>query len=222
MKYVLKKPATLLFMVIVIILGISIGYDVGSMGLLSTRLSVITVRILILISFIYMDFLVFRDLNSSMVLFRNKSLLKFFKSVIKIEMLLVFIFSLLLFIPIILLNFSMFLKEFNYFVLMIINFNVVMTFCISIVRLIDVGINKRSLSSIIFILSFIAIDLIMDEFYFDIIGLSSIFILPLEFNLLTYFLVLFVLITSIIMITFLTLYEISRKDYLIKNEEVNI
>lgn len=222
MKYVLKKPITLFFMIIVVILGITIGYDVYSMELLTTRLSVNTVRIIVLISFIYIDSIIFRDLSSSMILFRNKNLPNFFKSVIKSEVKLTFIFSLLLFIPIILLNISMFLKEFKYFILMIINFNAMVSFFICIIRLIDVRINKRTLSSIIFMSSFIIIDFLMGEFFYDMIGLSSIFVFPIVFNLETYFLILILVLIATIMLTILSILQMSKKDYLIKSEETVI
>lgn len=222
MKYVLKKPITLFFMIIVIILGITIGYDVYSMDLLTTRLSVNTVRIIVLISFIYIDSIIFRDLSSSMILFRNKNLSNFFKSVIKSEVIVTFIFSLLLFIPIILLNISMFLKEFKYFILMIINFNVMISFFICIIRLIDVRINRRTLSSIIFMSSFIIIDFLMGEFFYDMIGLSSIFVFPIVFNLETYFLILILVLIATIMLTILSILQMSKKDYLIKSEETVI
>ena len=227
MIYILKKPLTVAFLGIIFLFGFLIGYDLEGdfLAYFSFRITIPTVRYMVLMIILYIDCLVFRSLNSSMILFRNKSLLDFFKNVMKQEIKVVMIFSFFLFVPILFLNLSKVIDYASYFILIFLNFVVIVFFLITVIRIIDIWVNKRTLSTIIGFISFVAIDYFTQEIIFNSqfqnpITLNDIFILPLKLPLSIYALLLFVLIIATLMLSILSILQMSKKDYLIKNDEI--
>lgn len=226
-KYILKKPITICFVVITFLLGFLIGFDINKDFWLyfETKMTISTVRYVLFIIFLYIDCIILKDLNRSMIVFRNHSILSFFRKTILEEIKLIILFAFVFFSPIFLFNLNVLKSDWFTICLLFLNFGMILYLLISMIRLIDIRINKRFLSSAIGFVIFLTLDFVLEEMIFksstltNPIILADIFVLPLKLPLNLYIPLFILFFFTSVMLTFIFIFKLSKKDYLLKNEE---
>lgn len=223
MKNLLKNNQLVLILATQIFIGIYIGLNIGNeMENYLVFLSNIAIRYLLIFLSLYIDYIVYVNLSQAPIIMRYKSKEKHYKKIICTEILFKLIEFILISIIVMILNINMAIKYINIFLMLIFNFLMISQLFSSIIKLIDSYIKNKILSNIIFLFIFVNIDFILEHFIFFFgtdsqISLGEIFILPAiidNYILLAIFLILIWIFLSNIFIANLT-----RKDYLLNQNE---
>lgn len=207
-----------------LIIGFVIGVDLNDnfLQLYMAKMGQIPARYTIIVVILFIDYFVFEDINHYIYIFRYKSVSHFItKSIIKeltISLLLLF----MLHFPVFFFNIRGFINNIVIMLLVILNITVVFSVILSMIRFINVWINNRILSTSVFMLLFIGIDILLNHysfFYFEtyIFEFDSLLILPYVYPF--YPLIISAMITIDLTLLYTTSKLMKERDYIIKQHE---
>ena len=223
MKKIIKNHTIIMCILFGIILGFIIGRDISKdfLELYLGKLAQIPTRYIIIIVVLFVDYHIFNNINYTSVIFRHKSLLNFFWKCLIRGIKYISLFFISLNFPIFILNMKDYIANINVVGVCAINGITINVLFISIVRLIDVFLKHRTLSSCLFIVIFTLLDFILAHYnffafanvYFDF---SYLFVLPSIYNY--YHIIFFILILLIIIIICISASLSIKKDYVLNDK----
>lgn len=163
MRYTLKKPIIIWCFIIMFLIGIVFGQGMDNdfLALYLGRLTIITFRYAIIIVTLLTDYLVFENLNHYTILCRYKSLDCFILKAILIEALITILLTITFNIPIIIFNFNILEIVIKPTILFITNTIIIMLLFTSLIRLFNIWINNRVLSSSIIFALYVLCDFVV-------------------------------------------------------------
>ncbi len=223
MRKMILSPFFICCIIIVIIIGYFIGYDISRdfYNLYIGKLTLVPTRYILLSLIIFASNMLYNSYSNPVIIVRKKTFFDFFIFIIKNEILFFLILFIFLHIPIFILNFNNFINNINNIIKIVINFVLVAILLSNLVKLIDIKIKNRIISSCGIIILFTLFDFILEHLSFSIFSeiyfeFSYIFILPTIYNGYIYIMIFILIIICIT--TWLIINESFRKDYFLKNE----
>lgn len=226
MTYVWKNRALQISSLCFLLLGYVISYDIDQnyYHVYLGKLSQLPIRYAIIFIILYVDYLVFENINHPSVMIRHKNIFAYFLKSTGIEIMISLFLLLLMQIPILLLLSNKIYNIGIISLLFLVNALLVMGLIISMIRLLTIWIPNRLLATIIFLSGFILFDILLEHynfFLFDtiIFDCSHMFILPFQYP--QYIIIASILLISICFCLYISSIAIQRKDYMLKDYETN-
>lgn len=225
MKALFKNPTIISTMIIALFLGFfACGFSSQNVieGYAGMMLMLVT-RYVILFLCVWIDFIVFQNINHLFPLFRYKSLFHFQLKNSLIEFIMCAIFVFIFHLPLVFIYGTNLLPFFELIVLNIISIIVLMTLFNSIIRFVNAFTYNRVLASIIVVIMITCLDFMIEYgnyfvFQHDVITFGLFMILPFKMPHLYFFIDIIMLISSVLLTTIAS-YIMARKDFALKNDE---
>lgn len=207
-----------------LILGFVAGINIHDhfLQLYMAKIGQIPTRYSIIVIILFIDYVIFENMNHYIYIFRYKSVSHFIiKSMID-ELFVSFILLIAFHFPVLFFNIKEFISHIVIMLLVIFNIMIVFSVILSAIRLMNVWINNRILATSLFMLLFIGIDILLEHYSFFylktyIFEFDSLLVLPNVYSFYP------LLISAMIIIDFILLYTTSKlmkkKDYIIKQHE---
>lgn len=221
MKNVLFYKAIMCMLILGMIVGCDISNDfiqqyVAKMGQTPIRYSIIVIAL-------FIDYFIFEDINHYIYIFRHKSVSVFIIKSIIYELFVTMLLLITFHLPIMIFNLADFVYNFAIIFLVIVNMIIVFSVILSVIRFINVWVNNRILSTSIFMLMFICVDIILNHynfFYVDsyIFDFDCILVLPYMYSF--YPIVASILVVVNLGLLFVTSKMMKERDYIVKQHEV--
>ena len=186
--------------VIMILLGIAVGYNIDHnfLKLYTAKMGQVPIRYCIFIIILFIDYLLFEEINHYTLL-------------------------LIFHLPIFILNTKEFINNIVLIMLVILNITLIFSVMLAIIRLLNVWINNRIMSTSIFLLVFACLDVLLGHFsYFYmehyIFDFDAILVLPYVYHF--YPFIFSFMCTLDIVLLFVTSKKMKERDYIIKQNEI--
>ncbi len=214
----LNQKFPIIYIIIPLMLGFFIGYDIHEdfVLLYFGKFAQNMERYTIIISILYIDYLVFKNINYTSIIFRYKMILDFFYKHFFKSSVYIIIFFVTLNIPILFFNFEEYIYHLNSIIPNLICSITISILFISIVRIIDVFIKKRIISSIIFVIVLVVLEVLFGNSH--IFNFNYLFILGFVYKF--YYFILMFMVGIIILNISICSSLILRKDYML-NDKTN-
>lgn len=138
--------------VIMILLGIAVGYNIDHnfLKLYTAKMGQVPIRYCIFIIILFIGYLLFEEINHYTFIFRYKSVSNFIIKSMKQEVIMSVILLLIFHLPIFILNTKEFINNIVLIMLVILNITLIFSVMLAIIRLLNVWINNRITSTSIF------------------------------------------------------------------------
>lgn len=211
--------------VIMILLGIAVGYNIDHnfLKLYTAKMGQVPIRYCIFIIILFIDYLLFEEINHYTFIFRYKSVSNFIIKSMKQEVIMSVILLLIFHLPIFILNTKEFINNIVLIMLVILNITLIFSVMLAIIRLLNVWINNRITSTSIFLLVFACLDVLLgyfSYFYMEhyIFDFDAILVLPYVYHF--YPFIFSFMCTLDIVLLFVTSKKMKERDYIIKQNEI--
>ena len=168
MKIISKYISLFLIIVLSLTIGCFISLDIKEkfLDIFLGKYNSITVRYLIIFLIIFIDYKIFKSFYDHSLAFRYKSFYKLFTKNILLELFYISMMIISIFIPLIFIHFKNFMINIKYMVLIIINTIIICLIITSLVRIIDVKIKNKIISSCLFIGFYTILEFITENYNF--------------------------------------------------------
>lgn len=224
MKYILKNKQFHFLMLLTVIVAIFLADSVKTnfLEIYIGNLSNISIRYFLIILSVAIEYITYKTLHNSCIIFRNSSKSDFFQSNIEIEMIIGFIVFITFNLIVLFISLP---TSLHYIIDIIISsFNMILIYITVslIIKIFDICFSVHYMASVAFLFIYTCIDFILEYFNFFIFNnklfnLETIFIIFYTYkNSLFYFLI--IIIFDIIIFKILTV-KMSRKDFILKYDE---
>lgn len=222
MKYILKTHLFIMCIIIIIIIGCFLGYNISEnfTELYISKLMLIPIRYFLLALVIIINFLVFNQQSGPVIVLRKKTLFNALISIFKIEVSILFVLFFVLHLPVLFLNMSQFINHLGLISKMIINCVIVSLVISSLIKIIDIKLKNRASACGLIFGGLCVMDFLLEHFNWyavdeAVFDFSYIFVLPYIYN--NYFFIALVLIATGLVLTALYVFFGIKKDCFLRS-----
>lgn len=212
MKYILKNNGIAFCILLSVMVGFFVGYDISNnfTELYISKFSYNSLIYLLLVIVIYGDYIIFKSLNGNSMLMRRKGHIYQLICMTKNEIITNSLMFFFLHIPIFLFNSIEFIKNSYLIILTFSNFIIVSASLISVVKIVDIIVKNRAKSSVIILVLFSCFHIFSEELEI-FFSFNQIFILAFVYKF--YFIIALLLLLFTIVLNLLFIFLSLKKDY---------
>ncbi|MDD2644230.1 MAG: hypothetical protein PHC65_06070 [Methanobacteriaceae archaeon] len=221
MKHLLKTPLFIICLIFALIIGGFVGYGISNdfVYLYMSKLTQIPTRYILMILIVVISCLIFNQLSHSTIILRQKSLFNLSLYMLKIEIIALCLIFTIFHLPIFLLNSAHFFDNLFLIVKVIINAVVVSLLLTALIKLVDIKLKSRAISSGIILVVICIIDILLGHFNFFVINepifdFSHIFVLSYMYK--NYYILVILIVVVIFFLLSLFIYLSLKKDYFLR------
>lgn len=225
MKNFLRNPIIIWSFVILILFGTLLN-DSGQKEFLDIyigKMSTAPIRYVLLIIVLFIDYIIFENMNHYTIICRYKSMDHFIIKITIREIAINSIVFTLLHLPLLILNFNFCITNIGAILLFIFNAVIVVSLFTAIIRVVNIWVSNRALSSAMVFSTYALIDFVLENIGFVFIkqtmfDFQEIFIIPYIYTQ-SYLFIAIVIAIVIVLITLTTAILITKNDYILKHNE---
>ena len=222
MNKILKSPIVIISILMCLSIGILIVNLIGEEEFLSLFMGSLVnlpLRYIIILLNLFVDYIVFENINNYMLIVRYRSIQKFLLKSTIVEIFVTFILFLSIGLPILLVYHSA--LQILPIILFIMNGIIVVLVFLSMIRLLNVWVGNRFTSTMIFIVFYTILDMSLDQIAFSkgltIFTFKYILVMPMRSGSWYPFIFMGMLLV-IFLLMYLTLKLMGERDYILKND----
>ena len=220
MKKILKSPTVMVATLISLFFGIKIVSLMYKDILFTDLLTMLPLRYTIILLNLFVDYLVFENINNYMLIFRYRSIQNFLLKSTMMESLVTFILFFSFSLPILLIPTSN--ASILSVILFIFNGVLVVSVFLSVIRFLNIWIANRFISTTLFVIVFVIIDAALDQIAFakglmTMFTFNDILAMPLKSGVWYPFIFMSMILFTLLMI-YQTQMTMSKRDYILKND----
>lgn len=206
MKYLFQTPTIIVCLLIMLIFGTYVGYDISDdfINLYMSKLMLILIRYIIILNIVVVNYSVYSKFSLNTIVVRRKNLFNALINIIFKEILLISLMFVVFHIPIFILNVNNFISNIYLIFKLILNSILVSFLLNNIVRILDLKIKNRVVSCGIMVCLLGMMDFILENYNWlfvqeTIFDFSYLFLLPLVYTNYIYIFIILLFVAFLLM-----------------------